>query len=322
LGRYHAVVQEFRLGRHPLTKASLQTVVDQCINFDKDPFLGPVGKDGKVVLNTPANAGGATPVDGKNAYKALGAKSFSYYFGCWKKAIGENKGKCMISNDTARNSNHKSRDCPILKKLGFKLEKRMDSDNAVGDAASCVTTPPADNVLRPAPASAPALDATSGSGSISGAYAAMAEPNSYDSGGDYYHKGKSSGSMYLGTWSGKPNSTSLAYISTSPSCNHTSNDAPNMGGSYNTPNMGGSNNFIPNLGVDHFATRSSCDPQGVKTIYFPKTVLALLQNPMAKKPAHKHGGSRITLLVADTGATDHMLPDKSAFISYYPVIGR
>jgi hypothetical protein len=30
----------------------------------------------------------------------------------------------------------------------------------------------------------------------------------------------------------------------------------------------------------------------------------------------------MSLLVADTGATDHMLPNKSAFISYYPISGR
>jgi hypothetical protein len=184
-----------------------------------------------VVRNALANAAGATLVDGKNAYEALGAKSFIYHFG----AIGENKGKCMLCHDTTRNSDHKSRDCPILKKLGFKLEKRMVSDNAVGDAASHVTAPPAGNVSRPAPAPAPASDATSGSGSIPGAYAAAAEPDSYDSGDDYDYKGKSSSLMYSGTWSGKSNSTSLAYISTSPSCNHTSNNAPNMGGSYDTP---------------------------------------------------------------------------------------
>jgi hypothetical protein len=225
----------------------------------------------------------------------------------------------MFCHDTARNSNHKSRNCPILKKLGFKLEKRTGSDNAGSDAASCVTAPPAGDASRPAPAPAPALDATSGSGSISGAYAAAAEPDSYDSGDDYDY---SSSSMYSGTRSGQPTSTSLAYISTSPSCNHTSNDPPNMGGGYDTPNMGGRNNFVPNMGGDHFAARSSCGPQGVKTIYLPKTVLALLQNPMANKPDHKRGGSRTTLLVADTGATDHMLPDKLAFISYYPVVGR
>ena len=34
---YHTVVQEFRFGRHSLSKASLQTVVEQCTNYDKDP---------------------------------------------------------------------------------------------------------------------------------------------------------------------------------------------------------------------------------------------------------------------------------------------
>jgi hypothetical protein len=48
LGCYHAVVQEFCLGRHPPNEASLQTFVDQCVDFDKDLFLGPMGKDGKV----------------------------------------------------------------------------------------------------------------------------------------------------------------------------------------------------------------------------------------------------------------------------------
>ncbi len=290
--------------------------MDQCVNFDKDPFLGPVGKGDKVVRTALANAVGATPVDGKNAYEALRAKSFNYHFGHWKKAIGENKGKCMFCHDTACNSNHKSRNCLILKKLGFKLKKRTGSANAGGDAAYCVTAPPAGDASRPAPAPAPASDTTSGSGSIPGAYAAVAEPDSYDLGDDYDYKGKYSSLMYLGTWSGKPNSTSLAYISTSPSCNHTSYAAPNMGGGYDTPNMGGSNDFVPNMGGNHFAARSSCNPEGIKTIYLPKTVLALLQNPMANKSGHKRSGSGTTLLVADTGATDHMLPDKSAFISY------
>ncbi len=34
--RYHAAIQEFCLGRHPLLEASLQTVVAKCVNYDKD----------------------------------------------------------------------------------------------------------------------------------------------------------------------------------------------------------------------------------------------------------------------------------------------
>jgi hypothetical protein len=53
LGHYHAMVEEFHLGCLSLSKASLQTVVDQCINFHKDPFLGPVGKRNGKVAHTP-----------------------------------------------------------------------------------------------------------------------------------------------------------------------------------------------------------------------------------------------------------------------------
>jgi hypothetical protein len=104
LTRYQAVVQEFRLGRHSLTEASLQTVVDQCTNYDKDPWQGPVDKTGKVTRTTPsANTVGT---DNENPYEALSAKSFNYHFGRWKKALREQKGKCMICFDTARNEHN------------------------------------------------------------------------------------------------------------------------------------------------------------------------------------------------------------------------
>jgi hypothetical protein len=318
LGCYHAVVQEFCLSRHPLNEASLQTVVDQSVNFDKDLFLGPMDKDGNVVQNPLANAVNAAPRDGKNVYEALAAKSFNYHLDCWKKALLENKGKCMFCHDSVCNTNHKSRDYPILKKLGFKLEKWMDSDKA--DATSWVTTPPTGNTTKPAQTPAPASNATFGSGSLPGGFSAAAEPVLYDSGEDYDYKGKSSESMYSGTSSDKPNSSSLAYISLSPSYNHTSGVTPDMGGGVNdsssTPDMGGDQVQV------HSVSRSSRDPQGVKMIYLPKTVLTLLQNPHAYKPDNKGGGPGMTLLVTDMGATDHMLPNKTALISYYPVFGQ
>ena len=72
-------------------------------------------------------------------------------------------------------------------------------------------------------------------------------------------------------------------------------------------------------------SHTSRDPKGVNTVYLPKTVLALLQNPPRHLLVHFQQAThstRMSLLVADTGATDHMLPDKAAFISYYPVSGR
>jgi hypothetical protein len=50
-------------------------------------------------------------------------------------------------------------------------------------------------------------------------------------------------------------------------------------------------------------------------------VLTLLQDPHVYKLDNKGGSPGTTLLVTDTGAADHMLPNKSLFISYYPVIG-
>jgi hypothetical protein len=231
--------------------------VDQRVNFNKDPFLGPQGKDGKVIRNPSGNAAGAAPGDGKNVYKVLAAKSFNYHLGHWKKALSENKGKCMFCHDSARNANRKSRDCPTLKKLGFILVKWTDSDKA--DAASQVTAPPTGDTTKPAQTPAPASDATSGSGSLPGGFSAAAEPISYNSGDDYDYKGKSSGSMYLGTSLDKPNSSSLAYISLSPSCNHTSGVTPDMGGK----NLNGSSS-TPNMGSNqvqlHSVSRSSHNP--------------------------------------------------------------
>jgi hypothetical protein len=81
LSHYHAVVKEFCIGCHPLLEASLQTIVDQCINYNKVPFLGPVGKNGKVARIPSVNVAGSGPSDGNNAYEALASKSFNYHFG-------------------------------------------------------------------------------------------------------------------------------------------------------------------------------------------------------------------------------------------------
>ena len=73
------------------------------------------------------------------------------------------------------------------------------------------------------------------------------------------------------------------------------------------------------------ASCSAMNPQGVNTIYLPKMVLSLLTNPPTKSNSNIGLRSSLTctsLVIADTGATDHMLPDKYAFISYYPVTGR
>ena len=201
-----------------------------------------------------------------------------------------------------------------------------------------------------------ALNIQSGSASAPGAFSASTEHESYDSGDEFDYEGKAGGAMYA--TGGKPNASS-AYFT--PSCCVASATAATvqastgsvMGGP--THSMGGSMprkvGFAPvlspptgdlsqSMGVPTVSrgsvlhspsfggptlSHTSSDPKGVNTVYLPKTVLALLQNPPKHSLVHfQHATLRpcTSLLVADTGATDHMLPDKAAFISYYPVTGR
>jgi hypothetical protein len=111
--------------------------------------------------------------------------------------------------------------------------------------------------------------------------------------------------------------TSCAYIGPTPSCHHVSS---NLGAvtDPNLPNkMGGGTITSP-----HSVLHSLQDPQGVKTIYLPKTVLALLKNPQEHKCYPMAGHAKTKLFMANTGATDHMLPNKAAFISYYLAKGH
>ncbi len=154
LSQYHAVVQQVRLGHHSLTDGSLQTVVEQCTNYDKDPWKGLVGKDSKALVcgNPLANTASA---DSGDPHKALERKSFNRHFGRWKKALKTEKGTCMLCFGLAHNPDHLTCNCPILKNLGFKLKKRSGSDTFAREAASRMAT---DASLAPAGLTTPAPD--------------------------------------------------------------------------------------------------------------------------------------------------------------------
>jgi hypothetical protein len=121
----------------------------------------------------------------------------------------------MMCFGTARNPDHPTCDCPILRNLGFKLEKRTGSDSAARDAASRVATDDGASA-GPAPAPAPAAPVDTQPGSASsppGAFSASSEPASYDSGDEFDYEGKADGAMYgIG---GKSNASS---VYSTPSC--------------------------------------------------------------------------------------------------------
>ena len=82
LSRYHAVVQEFCLGCHSLSYVSLQTVVEQCTNYDKDPWKSPAGCNGRAPKGTPS--ANTTGTDFGDPYEVLAGRSFNHHFGRWK----------------------------------------------------------------------------------------------------------------------------------------------------------------------------------------------------------------------------------------------
>ncbi len=108
-------------------------------------------------------------------------------------------------------------------------------------------------------------------------------------------------------------------ISSYPSASHTTANDPTFSStSAGNPDLG---ILSPSTSCRHY---TSIDHKGVKTIQLQKLVLALLANPPAHSTAFAFLKSwpASSLLVADMGATDHMIPHKLAFISYKPATGR
>ena len=139
---YHGVVQDFRLGRHSLSSATLQSVVEQCMAYDKDPWKGPIGHDGKPVRSPSANAAGAGgPGDKSSPYDAMAACSFGTHISRWRIGCKDGCEKCMVCHNTSNKPAHHTKDCPILKQIGLKLVKRTPADS--NDAASRVGESPA-----------------------------------------------------------------------------------------------------------------------------------------------------------------------------------
>ena len=207
-----------------------------------------------------------------------------------------------------------------MKNLGFNIKKRSSSDTPCEASSQVVTEIPSTPAPAPAPTLAPPPpgDSQPGSVVVPGAFSAVTETTRYDSGDVFDYKGKLDGVMYLGN----SKHTSFAYLPTS--CSHTTLDHAHTNllgqtvGGLIQDKMGG-----PLISNNLSASRTARDPQGVNTVYLLKTDLSLLANPPTQSIAHTDRlfFTRTFLMVADTGANDHMLPDKLAFISYYAVTG-
>jgi hypothetical protein len=228
LSCYSAVVTDFCLGRHLLTSTTLQTVIEHCKAFDKDPWTGPVSCDGRPVRAPLANTASAGSGEPSAAYNAMEQISFNYHFSRWRKCFSESSEKCLICYNFARGNRHSPLKCPILKKLGLKLEKCLAADNSNNSAACIASDNSSGTATTPAPAPAPASNG--GPTNIAGTCTASTEAESYNSGGEFDYKGKYEGLFYARE--SKPSKNSSLYLPVSPSCSHSLSKI-----SYNDPQL-------------------------------------------------------------------------------------
>ncbi len=142
LPTYHSVVKDFKLGQHYLATALLQTIVDQCTSYDKDPWKGPFSKDGKPSCSPLATAAGASvPLggEGTHPFKAMATLNFNH----WQYNCKDDSEKCLVCYNTLGDKANASKDCPILKQIGYKLVNRSSNTNAVSWIGSDGNTTPA-----------------------------------------------------------------------------------------------------------------------------------------------------------------------------------
>jgi hypothetical protein len=243
-------------------------------------------------------------------FEPMGTLSFNKHLNHWSNNCKDDSDKCLICYNTSHDKAHSSKDCPILKRISYELVKTKRSALDT-NAASCVGNDSAPSVPTPAPA--PTSPSNSGgSNLVPGAFTVATVADSYNSGTDFEYEGKDKGKLYVP--SSKLNSARFLYLPIPPDLCSRISFTQDDKASPSPPH--------PITTCNHSTPQSSHDPVGICTIKLPKHVMALLQNP----PAHSIAipfladGHPLSLLVADTGATDHMLPDKSAFISYRPVV--
>ena len=122
---------------------------------------------------------------------------------------------------------------------------------------------------------------------------APAPAEEYDSDDDYRWDGDKSGIVYdASTVAPKSNCDVTFYV---PSCNH----------------VVAFDSSVPTIPSP--LTLSACSASS-RAVSVSKSFTSLLQRMSSCSILPPSGGSRFT--VADSGASDHMFPDKSAFISY------
>ncbi len=276
-----------------LVTATINSVVEDVQYLDSFTLHDPKHKS-KFPARVPAAATANTDKDGKVwqspfewLNQAYGEKRIKTW---WMQDLAGN-GVCPICHKLA--TPHLPQACPLLKDLNLKLVRSPAPSSIAPPAPTPTGATPA---ASPTPVGNPAAAlSTSGSGSLglapapSSLTALMAVD--YDSDDSFRWAGDEDGVDYV-AGNSKPSTSSYT-----PSCNHA------------------------RLHISFHSSPATASPpssvlpgaSSTRTIDLPTKVRDLISHLPSSTI---FGTTKRCFVVADTGATDHMFPNKSAFISY------
>ena len=307
--RYSDILDQFRSRYKDLEKATLDSVVEDARYHDEFKLVGDKKTPGGRPTPTAATANvdkqgkeWPSPFEWLSTYATKGIKTR------WERAIA-GTGICPICH-RAEKPWHVPANCPLLKDLNLKLVNGPPRSSPPAPAPSAA---PAPTPAAPAPSPSPggrvaSANECSVSGSVgspsapSGLMASVADDD-FDSDEDFRWAGDESGLDYSASVDSSDRKSN-ARVAPYPSCYHVSvlstSSAPSLG-----------ELDCPSASISRRSSSSlACSDS-------PPSISPALHSLLTKlSHSSISPDSGLRLAVADSGATDHMFPDKSAFISY------
>jgi hypothetical protein len=293
-GRYLSIVEQFCMRFKPIETATIDSIVSDIIYNDGFQVVdhSKKGKSGSVPPRVPAAAAANTNSDwnGKvwqNPFEWLAKYGEKGIKGRWTRALA-GKGICPICHRNKLPC-HVLAQCPLLAELHLKLIScpPVAALSAPGPAPSPSLAPTPSGCAAAADASStltPSASSTPPSGLMAAVAPSPAPEGDYESDEEFHWDGDNLGVDYAA-----PPNVNKHVLPYSPLCSHASV----------APTLPVSPPLSPSL------ERPPCLSSGLRH----------LLHTLSKLPVFlplRHGW----LAVADTGATNHMVPDKSCFISY------
>lgn len=300
--RYNDLLAQFASKQKDLSLATIDSIVSDAKFMDEFKLVeGKQPKPGGSSPRVPSVSAVAIDKDGKefrNPFEWLATYDSTFVKQRWQRSL---RGNFYCAFCSSKEKHHPLK-CPLLGDLNLKIitvggGKGDGTSSGTGSSCGSSSGGPSPSSSSP-PTAAPATVSPapavpdSGSPSAPAGLTAAVVPEAVgdeDSDDDFRWYGDDEGVDY------KPNGSVSNYF---PSCSRVSIEpaAP----------------IVSPVGSSRQCTLPSASTASVDDIILPSELVSSLLRAVSP-------GDSLRLVVADTGATDHMLPDRSAFISYKSV---